>query len=89
MLKADGFDKAVIGVGSRCGQKDIIAYDRDECIAILCRRDGMSYEEAVEYFDFNVVGGYVGERTPVFITLFTCVPVLTDPERGAILSQTE
>ena len=37
MLKADGFDKAVIGVGSRCGQKDIIAYDRDECIAILCR----------------------------------------------------
>ena len=55
MLKADGFDEAVIGIGSRCGQKDIIAYDRDECIAILCRRDGMSFEEAVEYFEVNTV----------------------------------
>jgi len=30
-------------------------------------RDGMSYEEAIEYFDFNVTGAYVGEHTPMFI----------------------
>jgi len=27
----------------------------------------MDYSEAVEYMEFNVVGGYVGEFTPIFI----------------------
>jgi len=27
----------------------------------------MTHEEAMEYFDFNVVGSYVGEHTPAFI----------------------
>ena len=27
----------------------------------------MTDEEAVEYFGYNVVGSYVGERTPIFI----------------------
>ena len=27
------------------------------------------YEQAVEYFDYNVQGSYVGESTPIFITL--------------------
>ena len=26
MLKADGFDDAIIGIGSRCGKPDIIVY---------------------------------------------------------------
>ena len=29
-------------------------------------RDGMSDEEAVEYFEFNVTGAWVGENTPIF-----------------------
>jgi len=32
-------------------------------------RDGMSYEEAVEHFEFKVAGGWVGDNTPVFLTL--------------------
>jgi hypothetical protein len=27
----------------------------------------MSKEEAIEYFEYNVVGSYVGEHTPSFI----------------------
>ena len=27
----------------------------------------MSYEDAVEFFDYNVAGAYVGESTPIFI----------------------
>ena len=27
----------------------------------------MSSDEATEYFDFNVVGAWVGESTPVFL----------------------
>jgi hypothetical protein len=27
----------------------------------------MTYEEALEFFEFNISGGYVGERTPIFV----------------------
>jgi len=30
-------------------------------------RDEMSYEEAIEYFDFNVRGAYMGEKTPIWV----------------------
>jgi len=30
-------------------------------------KDGMTYEEAVEYFEYNQMGAWVGERTPCFL----------------------
>ena len=30
-------------------------------------RSKMSYEEAVEYFDFNIAGSYMGEYTPLYL----------------------
>jgi hypothetical protein len=67
-LKADGFDDAIIGIASRCGMNDLIAYDVSKCLTILMERDGMEYEEALEFFEFNVIGAYMGENTPIFIT---------------------
>tara|TARA_R110002020_G_scaffold185098_1_gene382597 strand:- start:213 stop:488 length:276 start_codon:yes stop_codon:yes gene_type:complete len=69
-LTADGFDDAIMGIGERCGQPTLVAYDRTKCIQILIDRDGMDYEEAVEFFEFNTVGAWVGENTPIFITLW-------------------
>lgn len=66
-LKAEGFDDAIIGIASRCGQNDIIAYDVSKCLTILQERDGMDYEEALEFFEYNVIGAYMGENTPIFI----------------------
>ena len=66
-LKATGFEEALIGFGYQFN-KTLAVYDRDKCINILIAT-GMDYEEAVEYFEFDVVGSYVGETTPVFITL--------------------
>ena len=66
MLKADGFDDAIIGIGSRCGKPDIIVYDVNKCIKILINQN-MTEEEARDYFDFNVVGAWVGEETPIFV----------------------
>ena len=31
------------------------------------KRDNMDYETAHEYMEFNVVGAYVGDLTPIFI----------------------
>lgn len=67
-LTADGFDDAIIGIGELCGHPSLVAYDRDKCIQVLMDRDGMDYEEAVEFFDFNVAGAWMGENTPIFIT---------------------
>ena len=67
MLKADGLDEAIIGVGSRCGQDDILIYDYEKCVQVFMNREGWTYEEAVEWMDFNVVGAWMGEGTPMFL----------------------
>ena len=72
LLQADGFDDAIIGyaeVWTDKGQAIVMAYDRDKCIDVLVERDGMDRDGAVEYFEFNVVGAYVGEMTPCFVTM--------------------
>jgi hypothetical protein len=67
MLLADGFEEAFVGVAHRARQEDVVAYDYDKCIAILCERDGMEYDDAVEFFWFNTLGAWVGDKTPIFI----------------------
>jgi|TARA_R100001143_G_scaffold2763_1_gene5815 hypothetical protein len=67
MLTADGLDDAIIGVGARCGQPDIVAYDVEKVIEILVTRDEMTYEEALEFYEFNIAGAWVGEQTPLWV----------------------
>lgn len=68
-LLADGFDEAIIGI-SQCNTPKAV-YDTKKCIEILIERDKMSEEEAVEFFQHNVVGSYMGEKTPIFTILKT------------------
>jgi hypothetical protein len=39
----------------------------DKCLKVLIERDDMSYPEAHEFMEFNVVGAYVGDFTPIFV----------------------
>ena len=57
VLVADGFDDAIIGIDSNSMR---LIYSVSKCIEILSK--DMDEEEAVEYFDFNVRGSYVGEK---------------------------
>tara|TARA_R110000787_G_scaffold110739_1_gene219421 strand:- start:58 stop:312 length:255 start_codon:yes stop_codon:yes gene_type:complete len=66
ILVADGFEEALIGVGRRCGQPDIAVYDTDKCIEVLMEQ-GMDREGAVEYFEYNVIGSWMGDKTPLFM----------------------
>ena len=45
----------------------IAVYERDKVIEVFMNRDGMSDIEAVEWFDYNVQGAYIGEQTPMYI----------------------
>jgi hypothetical protein len=65
ILLADGLDEAFIGIGWQFNTP-LAVYDRDKCMEIL-ESQGMTPEEAQEYFYFNTQGAYVGEQTPIFI----------------------
>ena len=67
-LFCDGFDDAIIGTAERFGfPSPVAAYDYDKFIRLIRRGGVESDEEAVEYFQFNVIGAWVGDNTPVFI----------------------
>jgi hypothetical protein len=73
LVTADGYDDAIIGVTVPNGFTDgdmvpRVVYNRDKVIEILMA-DGMDDEEAEEFFAFNIIGAFVGEKTPLFITL--------------------
>ena len=68
MLKWDGFDNEIIGVGERNNTDSMIVYDYDKMVKVLVTRDDMSYEEAEEYIDFNIVGAWIGDTTPIIVT---------------------
>ena len=49
----------------------VIAYDLTKMVKILVARDDMSVKEAHEYLQFNVIGAYIGEYTPIIINKMT------------------
>ena len=63
------FDAAIVGVADRIGMSAVVVYDTTKIIDILCERDGMDRDEAAEYYEFNIAGAYVGDRTPMFIAM--------------------
>ena len=67
LLLADGFEDAFLGIGQQFN-KQFAIYDKEKCLQILVERDGMTQEDAIEYFDFNVTGAWVGESTPAFLS---------------------
>ena len=67
----DDYDDCIIGVGTRSGMLDVFIYDKYRMITKLVKRDDMSYEDAKEFVDFNIEGGYIGEDTPILVNLMT------------------
>ena len=70
ILLADGFDDAFIGIGENAQGNPVAVYSIEKCLDILAEQfkdeeDAMG--DAIDYFEFNVRGSYVGEFTPMFI----------------------
>jgi len=64
VLSADGFDDAFIGLVERASQEPILVYDREATLQILMERNGMAFDDAVEWYEFNIAGAWVGQLTP-------------------------
>lgn len=70
MIKLEGFDDAIVGpayVWQRDTQVGVLVYDAEIIRNILIERDGMSFEDAREFIEFNIEGAYLGPNTPVLV----------------------
>jgi hypothetical protein len=68
VMTMDGYDDAIIGVVERIGL-EVVCYDLDKVIEILMKQ-GMDEQDAWDWYQFNMVGSWVGEKTPVFLQRF-------------------
>ncbi len=67
ILLMDDFDDCVIGVCNRFGQDPIVAYDYNLVINKMVNEWEMDIDEALEYYEFNQIGAWVGDKTPCFV----------------------
>lgn len=67
-LQMDGYDDCIIGVAKE-GGRYLLAYSEQKIIDRLRSDNEMEYEEAVEYYEFNIAGAYMGDGTPVIVDL--------------------
>jgi len=65
ILLADGLENAFMGIG-RQFTHPVAIYSYRKTIKILMRDHKMDREGAIEYFDYNIAGAFVGDQTPVF-----------------------
>jgi hypothetical protein len=61
-LFADGLDEAILGIDEATMR---VIYSVAKCIDVFIGQ-GMTVEEAYEYFDFNTRGAYMGNQTPIW-----------------------
>jgi len=62
-LFADGFDNAILGYSTELR----VVYSVNQIMETLVERDGMTPDEAIEYFEYNISCAYVGEYTPIYM----------------------
>jgi hypothetical protein len=63
----EGLDSAIVGVVETFGNGPCILYSKDKVIDILITRDSMTYEEADEYYEYNILNLWVSDQNPVFL----------------------
>ena len=67
MILYDGLEDAFIGVAYRFSDPPVAVYQYSKVLEVL--GEDMEPEEALEHFEFNVIGGWVGDRTPIFLEM--------------------
>ena len=71
VLTLDGFEDCVVGASLPTGffyedEQPRLVYDAEKIVNKLML-EGISRDDAEEYFQFNIIGAYVGKKTPMFI----------------------
>jgi hypothetical protein len=67
-LILDGLDEAIVGIAHRNSMDSVFAYDKNKIIDTYMK-DGMTHEEAEEFFWTNTHGAWMGDGTPLFVEI--------------------
>ena len=66
LIFADGFDDAIIGVA--CGfDSQRVVYCYTSMIETMMKENEVSYEDALDWIEYNTLGSYVGKNTPIYV----------------------
>jgi hypothetical protein len=63
-LIVSDMDEAIIGVDINTFR---LVYSVEKIYEVLMK--SMSREDAIDYFDYNILGAYMGDMTPIFVSL--------------------
>ena len=66
LLIPTNMENAIVGIVERFDMQPVVLMDKDVVIS-NCIRDGMSQAEAEEFYDYNILGAYYGDKTPIFL----------------------
>ena len=67
-LKINGFDDCIVGLVERFGMEPIFCYNKQKIVANIMAEEGIHFEQAIEHFEYNIAGAWVGKGTPCFLT---------------------
>ncbi len=67
LMYPTGYEDCILGVIESIGSGRKIVMSTKGIIQKLID-EGMTHEEAIEMFEYNIIGSYVGEGTPVYFT---------------------
>jgi len=70
MKRWTDLDKAIIGTTLTYQEGERVAvfvYSGESVLQILQDRDGMEWDDAMDFIDFNIEGAYIGKDTPLLL----------------------
>lgn len=70
MKRWTDLDNAIIGTTMTYQEGErvpVFVYSGDKIISILMERDGMDWDDAMDFVDFNIEGAYTGKDTPLIL----------------------
>jgi hypothetical protein len=78
-LVLSGHTNAIIGLASQYGRPPLVLYDPVKVIDNLVL-EGMSHDEAVEFFEYNIACAYRGANTPMMLIRLETLGVSNDSD---------
>ena len=66
LIFADGFDDAIIGVATGFDSARVV-YCYASMVEVMMKDGDMSYEDALDWIEYNTLGSYIGKNTPIYV----------------------
>ena len=61
------YDSCLIGIGCRFNSGPLAVYDVDKVLVVL--EKSMDEDDAIDYFQVNILGSWLGDGTPFFVKI--------------------